>query len=51
MNGVVDVAATWRIICRIDEDAIAEVFAKQTQQAPKPVIDARKKRHKLQDAT
>lgn len=37
---------TWRIIYRIDEDAIviAEVFAKKTQQTPKKVITSCKKR-------
>lgn len=49
---VVDVDATWRIIYRIDKDAIviAEVFAKQTQQTPKSVIDTCRKRYKLYDA-
>ena len=33
---------TWRIIYRVDEDAIiiGEVFAKKTQSTPKQVIDA-----------
>ena len=37
---------TWRIIYRIDEDAIviAEMFSKKTQQTPNQVIDACKKR-------
>lgn len=37
---------TWRIIYRIDEDAIviAEVFSKKTQQTPKNVIDTCQKR-------
>ena len=38
---IVDVDSTWRIIYRIDSDAIviAEVFAKKTQQTPKAVLD------------
>ncbi len=37
-----DEDTTWRIIYRIDPDAIviAEVFAKTTRQTPKHVIDA-----------
>ncbi len=37
-----DAGHNWRIIYRIDEDAIliVEVFAKRTQQTPKAVIDA-----------
>ena len=39
-------SATWRIVYRIDADAIviAEVFAKKTQATPKAVIDACKRR-------
>lgn len=41
-----DVDQTWRIIYRTDTDAIAilEVFSKKTNQTPKKVIDACKKR-------
>ncbi len=37
---------TWRVISRIDDDAIviADVFAKKTQQTPKRVIDTCKQR-------
>ena len=37
---------TWRIIYRIDEDAIVilEVFEKRTRQTPQPVIDVCQRR-------
>ena len=43
---IADVNTTWRIIYRIDEDAIIllEVFAQKTQTTPKKVIDTCKKR-------
>jgi phage-related protein len=43
---------TWRIIYRIDEDAIVilEVFAKKTNKTPQSVIDRSKKRLKQYDA-
>ena len=43
---VVDEKMSWRIIYRIDEDAIvvADVFKKQTEQTPKRIIDSCKKR-------
>ncbi len=46
-----DATATWRLIYRIDPDAIliVEVFAKQTQKTPKEVIQACKKRMKEYD--
>jgi phage-related protein len=46
-----DADATWRLIYRIDPDAIviAEVFAKKTQKTPKDVIQACKKRLKEYD--
>src|SRR5688572_19859219 len=36
---IVDAGASWRIICRIDDDAIviAEVFSKKTRATPKRV--------------
>jgi phage-related protein len=39
---IVDEDATWRVVYRIDTDAIviADVFSKKTQATPKPVIDA-----------
>jgi len=46
-----DEKGTWRIIYRIDDDAIIilEVFNKKTQQTPKGVIDVCKKRIKDYD--
>jgi len=43
---IVDENATWRIVYRIDTDAIviAEVFGKKTAQTPKRVIDTCKTR-------
>jgi phage-related protein len=42
---IVDQQASWRIIYRIDPDAIIilEVFEKQSRQTPKAVMDACKK--------
>lgn len=47
-----DNSETWRIIYRIDEDAIviAEVFKKKTQQTPKRVIQTCKNRFKQYDS-
>lgn len=49
---IVDANVTWRIIYRVDADAvlIAEVFAKKTQATPKSVIDVCKKRLRDYDA-
>ena len=46
-----DGPVTWRIIHRIDSDAIVilEVFSKKTQKTPKHVIDACKKRLRQYD--
>ena len=46
-----DAEATWRLIYRIDLDAIVivEVFAKKTQKTPKEMIQACKKRLKEYD--
>ncbi len=46
-----DETTAWRIILRIDSDAIVilEVFQKQTQQTPKHVIDVCKRRLRLYD--
>ena len=43
---IIDQKATWRIIYRIDEDAIviAEVFSKKSQQTPQNVIESVKNR-------
>ena len=48
---IVDDNATWRIIYRIDKDAIiiVEVFSKKTQQTPKYVIRNSKARLKRYD--
>jgi phage-related protein len=48
---VVDQQVTWRIIYRVDPDAIviAEVFAKKTNQTPSTVIGACQKRLKEYD--
>ena len=47
-----DLDSNWRIIYRIDNDAIviAEVFAKTTQATPKRVIEVSKKRLSKYDA-
>jgi phage-related protein len=49
---IVDENATWRIMYRIDDDAILilEVFQKKTQQTPKQVIDSCKRRIKEYDS-
>jgi phage-related protein len=49
---VVDESATWRVIHRIDSDAIVigEVFSKKTQATPKTVIEACKHRFREYDA-
>ena len=46
-----DADATWRIVYRIDPDAvvIAEVFGKKTARTPKSVIDTCKRRLKEYD--
>jgi phage-related protein len=46
-----DESKSWRIVYRIDEDAIvlAEVFEKKTAQTPKPVIEACRKRFRAYD--
>ena len=43
---IIDKAATWRLIYRIDGDAIVivEVFGKKTQTTPKSVIGVCKRR-------
>ncbi len=49
---IVDESATWRIVYRIDTDAIVigDVFSKKTQTTPKSVIDACTRRFKQYDA-
>lgn len=46
-----DADATWRIIYRIDQDAIVivDVFSKKTQKTPNSVIDTCKKRLRAYD--
>jgi phage-related protein len=46
-----DVTSTWRVVYRIDTDAIVilEVFAKKTGKTPKTVIDTCRKRLKEYD--
>ena len=48
---IVDEDQTWRIIHRVDPDAIVilEVFSKKTAQTPKRVIDVCKRRLRLYD--
>jgi phage-related protein len=48
---IVDRTATWRIIYRIDQDAIVivGVFSKKTQKTPKTVIESSMKRLKTYD--
>lgn len=49
---IVDETVTWRIMYRLDEDAVVilEVFAKKTGQTPKHVIDTCKVRLKRYDS-
>jgi phage-related protein len=49
---IIDVNKIWRIIYRIDSDAvvIADVFQKKTEKTPKQVIDACKRRLRDYDA-
>lgn len=46
-----DADVTWRIIYRVDQDAviIAEVFAKRTQTTPTHVVDTCKRRLRIYD--
>jgi phage-related protein len=48
---VVDAEATWRIVYRVDPDAIviAEVFAKKSAKTPAAVLDAGRRRLKEYD--
>lgn len=48
---VTDKKVVWRLIDRIDDDAIAlvEVFKKKTAKTPKPIIDVCKSRLKDYD--
>lgn len=48
---IVDSDATWRIIYRIDQDAIVivDVFSKKTQKIPKTIIESSKNRLRAYD--
>jgi phage-related protein len=48
---IADAAASWRIIYRVDPDAIviAEIFAKKTQKTPKRVLKLSEERLKSYD--
>ena len=48
---ILDIDSTWRIIYRIDDDAIviAEVFSKKTRETPKSIIDTVKARFRMYD--
>ena len=48
---IADERVTWRIVYRVDDDAIVilEIFKKKTQQTPKKVIDTCKQRIKSYD--
>ena len=49
---IVDERVTWRIVYRLDEDAVVlvEVFAKKTQQTPRHVIGTCKARLRRYDS-
>lgn len=49
---ITDAGATWRIVYRLDADAveIAEVFSKKTQRTPDTVIDACRRRLREYDS-
>jgi phage-related protein len=48
---IIDGAATWRILYRVDSDAIIvlEVFSKKTRSTPKRIIDICRKRLRAYD--
>jgi phage-related protein len=48
---VIDAAVTWRLVYRIDPDAVifGEIFAKKTRVTPKQVIDTCRARFKQYD--
>lgn len=48
---IVDAAVTWRIVYRIDADAIviAEVFSKKTTATPRSVVEVSKRRFREYD--
>ena len=47
-----DATATWRVVCRLDPDAvvIADIFSKKTATTPKSVLDACRRRLRAYDA-
>ena len=50
---ITDASSTWRVIYRVDDDAIVilDVFSKKTTKTPKRVIEACKRRIKDYDST
>ena len=48
---IVDEDQTWRVVCRVDPDAvvIAEVFSKKTQKTPRHVIETCRRRLRQYD--
>jgi len=48
---IVDTGATWRIVYRVDADAviIAEVFSKKTRATPKTVLETCRRRFRAYD--
>jgi len=50
---IVDAASTWRIVYRLDSDAviIAAVFAKKTQATPKAILETCRRRLRQYDDT
>lgn len=50
---IVDIGATWRIVYRLDADAVvvAEVFSKKTRATPKAVLAACRRRFQAYDST
>ncbi len=50
-SDVTDVRREWRIVCRIDADAIVlvDIFAKTTQRTPKWIIETCQRRFALYD--
>lgn len=48
---IVETDQTWRILCRVDSDAILilEVFSKKTQQTPRSVVETCRRRMRAYD--
>jgi phage-related protein len=49
---IVDAGATWRIVYRLDADAVivAEVFSKKTRATPKAILATCRRRFRTYDA-